>query len=297
MARTSKAKNEESTALATVDEAAALAELGEFFDEVGVDGLEDFGGEDVKIAVLLWNMRGKGKDGRSLTKDVLFNTVTEDTCESIELVFLTTKKTKRWDSFDKGLDKTVVHCESRDRVTGIMEGGATRACANCPDDGWFTDADGKATRKCGEVHNVVAIERATQKPVAIRFKKTGLKPWRQYASAYHYGGRVVVDPSTGRKVRRNVPLFAYACRLSLKMSDNDMYAIPVLEPIEQGRDDNGNPIYLMSRDEVLAYGQPARDYHEIMGEVLNVADAQTAAHDTDNVERDDAFGADDFVDG
>lgn len=287
-----------------VDEASALAELSDFFDEVGVDGLEDFGGDDVKLAVLLWNMRGKDKHGKSMTKDVLFNTITEETVESIELVFLLSKKTKRYDSFDKGLDKTIVHCDSRNRVTGIVgEGhpehapGVERNCANCPDDGWFNDKDGKAFRKCGDVHNVVAAERLTQKPVAIRFKKTGLKPWRQYASAYHYGSRTRVNPKTGKAERANVPLFCYAAKLSLKMSDNEMYAVPVLEPVEQGRDDKNNPLYMLPLDEVRAFGQVAKDYVEIMGEVLRAAEAQTAKHNDGGGERDDNLASDDFADG
>lgn len=302
--QTTKGSDADETALATIDADAALAELSDFFDEVGVDGLEDFSGEDIKLAVLLWNLRPNTKDksGEGMRKDRFFNTVTEESCDSIDLVFLVSKKTKRYDRFDNALDKTIVLCESRDRITGTTRAhpdiaeNTERPCKGCPDDGWFTNADGNPVRRCGEVHNLVAIERLTQRPIAIRFKKTGLKPWRQYASAYHYGGRVKLDKS-GRKVRANVPLFCYVVRLSLKLAENGNYATPIFEPVEQGRDKNGNGVYLMPRDEVLTYGEYARDYVEIMSEVLNVADAHTAAHDTsEGGDRDDNLSADDFKD-
>lgn len=290
------AKTKVKTDLATRSEADAMAELSDFFDAQGVDGLEEFDGEDIKISSLLWNMRGKDKDGRSMTKDVFFDTITEDTTESVDLVFLTTKKTKRWDEFDNDKDRTVVHCESVDRVTGTLADGTRRPCAGCPDDGWFTDADGKTKRKCGEVHNAVAIEVDSQRPVMIRFKKTGLKPFRQYCSAYHKGARVVVGKD-GRRTRRNVPLFAYTARLALKMSDNGMYATPVIRPVEQSKDADGNPVYLMPTEDVMTYAEHAKAWVDMMGEAMSAADKQTAAYDApDAADSGTVIDADAFAD-
>jgi len=275
-------KKKESTALATSDdsnEAAALAELEEFFDEVGFDGLEDVGGEDVKLAVKLWNMRGLGKDGRSIPRDVFFDTIDETTSDTIECVFLLTQKTKRYDSFDNALDKTIVHCESGDRITGTMSDGTRRPCNGCPDDGWFKSDEGKTFRKCGEVHNVVAIERASQKPFVIRFKKTSLKPWRKYVMAHHWGARKGRDGK-----RANVPLFVYSCGLTLKMHESGNYALPVLT-----RGD------MLARDEVLACGESAKAYVEIMGEVQKHADEHESAHASSD-RQDGSLSSEDFAD-
>lgn len=281
-------------ALAIHDDAATLAQLSDFFDTVGLDGLEDVGGEDVKLAALLWNMRGKGKDGRTLTKDVLFNTITEETAESVDVVFLLSRKTKRWDSFDNALDKTIVHCTSDDRVHGRMTDGTTRACHKCPDDGWHTSPEGKPMRKCGEVHNVVGIERLTQRPLMVRFKKTALKPWRQHLMAHHWGA--TVREIEGEKKRANVPLFCYATRVSLKMSDNGNYALPVFDRVPQGVDGQGEPTHLMPIDEIKAYGQHAKDFVEVMGEMMANADAQSSKHDTGGSESADNLPSEDFAD-
>lgn len=290
------AKANEDSSLATIDEAASLAELAEYFDSPdAVDGLEDFGGDDIKISTLLWNMRGKDKRGKTMTKDVYFDTVTEEASESIDVVMLTSKKTRRWDSFNNEKDKTEVHCQSRDNVTGVLASGETRPCDGCPDYAWFVK-DGKNVRRCGDVRNTLAIELGGQKPIMIRFKKTGLAPLRQYLSAYHYGARVAEDKKTGRMFRRNVPLFAYACRLSLKMSDKGTYAIPVLEPIEQGRNAEGEPSYLLPTRQVLDYGKAAKEWVDQMDAALAAADKQTDAFDGGDEDRPAGFNADDFVD-
>ena len=299
MAKKDTLAKSNSDALATVDETAALAELADYFDDPdggAVDGLEDFGGDDIKISTLLWNMRGKDKHGRSMTKDVYFDTVTEETSESIEVVMLTSKKTRRWDSFDNEKDKTIVHCQSRDNVTGTLANGDTRPCGGCPDYGWFTD-EGKNKRRCGDVRNTLAIETSAHKPIMIRFKKTGLNPLRQYLSAYHHGARLAVNKKTGRTERRNVPLFAYAVHLSLKMSDNGMYATPVLEPVEQGRNAEGEPVYLLPTRQILDYAEAAKAWADQMDDALTVADAQTDAYGRDDDEgAGGALGADEFAD-
>lgn len=259
------------------DESAALAELGAFFDDVGVDGLEGVGGEDIKLAVKLWNMKGLDKAGRSYPRDVFFDTVSETTADVVDCVLLLTQKTKRFDSFDNALDKTIVHCESQDRVTGTMKDGTRRPCNGCPDDGWFKDETGKTFRKCGEVHNVVGVERLTQKPFAMRFKKTALKPFRQYVMAHHWGAR----KAPGSK-RANVPLFVYGCTLRLKMHESGKYAVPVFE---RGA--------MLPPPEVRSLADVAKGYLEHMGQILASADAQAEKHSTS--ERDENIGADDFV--
>jgi len=283
-----KQRNTTSAALATssaselattgdAEESAALAELTSFFDDVGNIGLDDVGGEDIKLAVKLWNMKGLDKNGRSYPRDVFFDTISESTSDEIDAVFLLTQKTKRYDEFDNALDKTIVHCESRDRVTGTMRDGATRACKGCPDDGWFKGDDGKPHRKCGEVHNVIGVERLTGKPFAMRFKKTSLKPFRQYVMAHHWGARKTADGK-----RANVPFFVYAVRLALKMHESGKYALPVLTRGE-----------MLPKKEVLSLADSAQTYLEMVSTLLASADEQSEKHATSD--REGTITADDFV--
>lgn len=259
-------------------EAAALAELGDFFDnEVQVDGLEDVGGEDLKLAARLWNMRGLDKAGKSYPRDVFFDTISEETQEEIDCVFLLTEKSKRWDSFDNSLDKTIVHCVSPDRMTGTMADGTKRQCGGCGDDGWFQDEEGKAYRRCGEVHTAVAVEVETQRPFLIRFKKTSLKPFRNYVMQHHWGGRM-----SGGK-RKNIPLFVYSCGLSLKMHESGKYALPVL---------TRGP--MLDRETMGTMHENAKAYKEIMSQVLAHADVQDAKHSSS--ESDANLNSDDFAD-
>ena len=261
-------------------EIAALAECSEFFDQMAIDGMEDVGGEDLKLAVKLWNMKGLDSNAKAYPKDVFFDTISEETCETIETVMLLTQKSNRWDEFDNAQDKTIVFCTSEDRITGMMRAdNSTRPCKSCPDRGWFKDEKGDPKRKCGEVHTVVALERASQRPFLIRFKKTALKPFRTYVMRHHWGARVAADGS-----RKNVPLFAYSMTLSLAMDPGGLYAIPVLE---RGA--------MLSRDHMEKMHENAKAYLEIMSEVLVHADAQTAKHTTS--ERDANLSSDDFADG
>lgn len=258
-------------------EAAALAELGDFFDSVSIDGLEDVGGEDLKLGVRLWNMKGLDKSGRAYPRDVFFDTISEDTSEELDAVLLLTQKSKRWDSYNNATEKTEVHCASEDRITGTMADGTRRACLGCPDDGWFRDDEGKPYRKCGEQHTVVAVERLTQKPFLIRFKKTALKPFRNYLMQHHWGMR-----SSGGK-RANIPLFVYGCRITLAMHESGNYAVPVLT-----RGD------MLPRPDIEAMHENAQAFVEIMGEVQKHADEHESAHAAG--ESDGNLSADDFAD-
>ena len=258
-------------------EAAALAELSDFFDEVQVDGLEEVGGEDLKLAVRLWNMRGLDKAGKAYPRDVFFDTISEETQEEIDCVFLLTEKSKRWDEWDNGTEKTIVKCQSSDRLTGTTEDGTKRPCGGCEDDGWFRDEEGKAYRRCGEIHTAVAVELGTQKPFLVRFKKTGLKPFRNYVMQHHWGGRV----SGGQ--RKNIPLFVYSCGLSLKMHESGKYALPVLT--------RGT---MLDRETMSSMHESAKAYKEIMGRVLAHADAQDSKHTSS--ESDANLNSDDFAD-
>lgn len=276
------ATKKKSEALVTSDEekeAAALAELTDFFDNVDVDGMEEVGGEDVKLAVKLFNMGGLDATGNQRRKNTFFDNVTEETQDELDCVFLLTQKTHRWDQFNNAEKKTEVLCQSPDRITGTMADGTQRPCEGCTDRGWFRDDDGKPFKKCGEVHNVVGIERLTQKPFIVRFKKTNLKPWRAHLMQHHYGARQKADGSRG-----NIPLFAYSCNVRLAMHESGNYSLPVFTRGE-----------ILSRDEIQVMHESAKGYLEMMGEVLSHADSVDSKHSTDESDANLA-NSDDFAD-
>lgn len=254
-------------------EATALEELGDFFDAVSTDGMEDVNGEDIKLAVKVFNLGGVDSNGNARRKNVFFDNITEEEQDSIDCVLLLTQKTHRWDSFDNAAKETNIICDSRDRVTGLFrESGEQRSCHGCPDRGWFKNPEtGEPLRKCGEVHNVVAVETASQRPFLVRFKKTGLKPFRNYLMQHHFGARQKADGTRG-----NVPLFAYSCTLSLTMHESGNYALPVLV--------RGS---VLSRDDVMRMHESAKGYHELMGAVMQQADAAEVTNDTTQLSSDD----------
>lgn len=274
-------KKKTGTALMTSDEekeAAALAELTDFFDNVDVDGMEEVGGEDIKLAVKLFNMGGLDKTGNQRRKNTFFDNVTEDTQDEIECVFLLTQKTHRWDEYNNAEKKTDVLCSSNDRRIGIMADGTQRECEGCPDRGWFRDDEGKPFKKCGEVHNVVAIESGNARPFIIRFKKTSLKPFRQYLMKHHYGARVKGDGSRG-----NFPLYAFECKVTLRMHESGNFALPDFERLR-----------VLSPEEIKTMHENAKAYLEMMNEVLDHADSVDVKHSSD--EGDPNLSSDDFAD-
>ncbi len=268
-------------------EAAALAELSEYFDGVDVDGMGDVGGEDIALAAKVFNMGGLDKNGNARQRNVFFDTITETEQTTIECVLLLTRKSHRWDEYNNAEEKTEVHCASDDRVTGTMRlpverDGDQRTCKKCPDRGWFKDPEGKPTKRCGEVHTVVGVEHATGRPFLIRFKKTGLKPFRSYLMQHHYSARKAVNAKTGQAGRGHIPLFAYECTVALEMHSSGNYALPVLR--------RGS---MLSKDRMDEMHESARGYLEIIGEVL----AHAEVVDTKHVAVSDAgLGADDFAD-
>jgi hypothetical protein len=117
----------------------------------------------------------------------------------------------------------------------------------------------------------------TQKPFAMRFKKTALKPFRQYVMAHHWGARRAANGK-----RANIPLFVYGVTIKLKMHESGKYALPVL-----ARGD------MLGAEEVRGLAEVAKGYLEVMSTILASADAQSDKHATS--ERDENISSDDFV--
>lgn len=237
------------------DNAIALTEvhhdpLGEVIGDVELetDGLEEVGAEDIKIAVKVFNMKGTDQAGDPIPANVFFDTVQETTAKAVDAVLLTLHKSNEFRRYDEAAGKSEIVCRSMDRVTGTMNTGEERQCKGCPDAQWRTDPDtGRRTRNCGPVYNVIGIDRETRQPFVIRFKRTSLSPFQQYLNKHFLGRRVI------RGQRFNFPLFAFQTQLSLRMSDDKKYSLPVLE-----RGD------VLPREEILQCVESAKFYREVI---------------------------------
>lgn len=217
-----------STELATVDPAAtsALVTHDELdgLDDYGDDGLSQVDGDDLKLSLKIWNMKGIDPvTKRQIPADVFFDTVTETTSEHLDVVLLDLRKSREWREFLEAEKKSVIHCRSADRITGTMEDGTQRYCEGCPEAQWATTDEGKRKQRCGPVYSVAAVEVETQQLCVLRFKSTSLSVIKAHLNRHHLGRRVVAGQ------RKNYPLFAFKVRLSLKMDSGGLYALPSIE--------------------------------------------------------------------
>lgn len=283
------AKKKEQTALAPAESAAlagadteldALAALG---DDLG-DGLEDAGKDDWRLPVRLLNMKGTDGDGNPHVPNQWFDTIAERQQPSMRAVCLAMSKTREFREFDNKEDKTKTYCRSFDNVVGDVsdDGKAlglpdTLKCDGCPNYQWSTDPETKKrSRKCGDVYNTAWIDQDTGEPFVIRFRRTGIKPWKTHMQKHHLGRLI-------RKGQppRNVPLFAHVVELSAEMADGGKYALPVLKVVE--------PLPI---EEVRLFGQQSVNTKEAMGAIVEHAetiDRDSAADTQDGATRSDQF--------
>lgn len=222
MARNTRAAATDALAPMTPTAPDELAQAGLVVADDADDGLGEAGAEDIRIATKVWNMKGVGADGRKIPEDEFYDTIDQTTTPTLDAVLLYLHKTNLYSEYDNTEGKNRIVCRSFDRVTGTMENGTTRPCAGCPDDQWYTDG-GKRRKHCGPVYNVAALDRTSQLPFWLRFKRTSLPVFKQHLQKHHLGRRVV-----GRD-RRNYPLYAFGVTLRCRMSDDGKYALPVIE--------------------------------------------------------------------
>jgi hypothetical protein len=268
---------ERSTGLATTQRDELAAVIGDD-DLGGVTGLEEADSSDIRLASLVFNFGGLDKDNNQIPKNRFFNTVDETVVEKKKLALLVLHKSRAWTEFVQG-EGTKRRCASWDAVVGKMEDGTERKCEGCTDYAWRT-IDGKRTRRCTDVHNVVALDRETNQPVMVRFKKTSLDPWKGYLNKHFLGKRTV-----GTK-RVNYPLFAFETLLSLKMEKNgaNAFAVPVFERGE-----------VLSAEEIREHVESARAFREVYldREVRQVAEREDSHGDE---AADTSFDVDKFSD-
>jgi hypothetical protein len=203
--------------LALSEEQAALAELfgGEEFD---TDGLDEAGPEEVRFATLKFN-QNKVIDGDQIGKNRFLNTVTQEVKPEVRAIFLGFAKKNAWAEYVNG--KTVVHCESDDRVTGTMQDGTQRPCNGCPDARWKTIDGKRIPPKCAMAYKVVGEDLDNGgRPFRIFFRRTAEKAFKQHLTQHH----LHMMPNGG-----HVPLFAYEVRIALEMAPEGTHAVPVIE--------------------------------------------------------------------
>ena len=174
--------------------------------------------------------------------------------------------------------------------TGTMEDGSTRACEGCPDAQWRME-NGKRSRRCGEVHNIVGLERGSGELVMLR-AKTAMDPWKAFLNKFFLGKRVVGGQ------RSNVPLFAFETKLGSEMiaSKSGNYAVPVFDVV---RDAKGEP-KVLEPDDLRFLAETARGVREIcldrVREVAEGADGHDGAADDTSFEFGANVGDDRFAD-
>lgn len=205
--------------LALVD---PLADILATTDELGVTGTEELGGSAVRLPALVFNTKHVPKGSQDPIPPTRFlNSMTEEVREKVSLQVVYDHKSRSWSHFDEKQAKRVVHCRSWDGITGrVVEGvpghepGDERPCANCPDYKWRR-VDGKNTRNCGEVHNLVAIDRESGEVVMMPLRRTAIRGWLDFYQKNFYGKRAI-SQGPGKPVKRaDLPLFAAITIVSL----------------------------------------------------------------------------------
>jgi len=285
MAKHKAAEGNGSLANGEAPSSAALApvsgdELAVLLDglDISDDGLSEIGQEDIKLPTKVWNFKGLDQEGNPIAANVFYDTVTEQLARSLDLILIKLHKTREWREYVQGEGRSRVRCRSFDQVKGTMEDGTERPCEGCPDARWMDviGDDGKPRRaaKCGPVYNIFAVELATRQPCVLRFKKTSLKEIQSYLNKHHINKRTV----NGKLVGGHQPLYFYACRATLKMSDDKKYALPVLEKRET----------LSRADIAQASATCAYVTTVLLGELSKVIDQeQDAAGDTSKFPNDE----------
>lgn len=264
-------------ASATHDELAVLGDMQ--FDN---DGLDEIDNTDIRIAAKVFNFKGVDAKGRKIPEDAFYDTVDETVKEKLDAAFLHLHKSNLYSVYDNSESRTRIVCRSYDRKTGTMDDGTERKCEGCPDAVWRTE-DGKRTRNCGPVYNMFGVDRETQLPFVIRFKRTSLPVIKSYLQKHHIGRRIV------KGKRDNYPLFCFRAELSCKMSDDNKYALPVLTRGE-----------VLGPDEIKSHAENAKFLRENMFGLLEKTEEQVAASEAPDTTFDpDKFGGEtgnDFVD-
>lgn len=295
-------KSEQGAALAVVqdDDASALAAALEGFDFGLNDGLQDVDPDDIRLPVMVWNLKGKDPNNPQVLRKVneFYDTLNERTYSTLTCAFVQLQKSRAFTRFNNEKNENVIYCSSHDRVIGRMRTqhpdlpqvteGTERRCESCPDKEWQRNSAGKNVRNCDQVYGVFAthLNPETLEPTdgfLLRFKRTGLPPFKTHMQKHHIGRMML----PGGK-RANVPLYSFAVEMRLEVSDNGNYATPV---IVRGR--------VLPRQTVAILHDQAKYWSEAGEEATRAAERaerMESAADAPGASGGATLGADDFAD-
>jgi hypothetical protein len=274
-------------------ESAALSAIDDF-DFGENDGLQEIDGDDLRLPVIVWNMKGKDEKGELRRLDEFYDTLNEQAHRQLRCAFIHLHKTNAFVRFDDVKNENQYVCSSHDRVTGRLRvqhpsldlvEGTERACATCPDALWTKSSDGKNKRNCDTHYGVfgVMLDDALRPTdgFMMRFKRTSLPPFKTHLQKHHINRRQLPNGKRG-----NMPLFAFEVTMRLEVSDNGNYATPV---IERGR--------VLPKETLQVLAEQAKFFAEIGEEATRVAEKQEAMHERGEGEGATSnLRADDFAD-
>jgi hypothetical protein len=280
-------ENEQSGMAVHVSE---LDQLAQAFEGVGFDddGLKEIDSDDLRLPIIVWNMKGKDdKTGELRRLDEFYDTLNEVSYRKITCALIYLRKTRLFSRFNNETNENVIYCSSNDRVTGrarekhpdgliitkpdgtrlpVVQ-GVERACETCPDADWHQTAAGKNVRNCDQVYGVYAVHLDEHmKPIdgfMIRFKRTGLQPFKTYMQKHHLGRREMPGGKRG-----HWPLYAFACELTLEVAKNGNYATPVLTKGD-----------VLPQNTIQMLAQQAQIFAEIGDEATRAAERAEQRHE------------------
>lgn len=268
LATAEQTANSPATALArasaaelALDPLAGVLLEGDIVTDTGTEELAN----DARIPRWAFNLTTlTGDDGKpvEVRKTVFVQTVSGKVVPKLRLQVISDHKSRQWKEQREG--KGVVLCSSWDNVTGRMpETNVERPCLGCPDFAWSKNEKGENKRRCGEVHNVFALDLDTLDVAILSVKKTAIRSWKDYYSKYFHKQRGVRGPDgTLRKV--DLPFFARETivELELKTRGAESWAVPVFR---------AGPV--LERAQVLDGHTLARDCRETLFAAAAKSDA------------------------
>lgn len=272
--------------------------FGDLPDDQIVTGVEDSEMAPFRFRLKVMNFRGQAKNGRACPVDAIFDTQDELPQEKLHARLLVVRDSREWRTYSEKEKRGTTHCRSYDLKLGVMADGRTRPCGeSCPDYQWVTTEDGKRSKNCADVRNVVGLE--TDGPDAspvidpdklfmIRFKKVTLKPWQKFRAARIDRKRKILRG--GKMFLANLPLYTQAVTISMKPDNGGNYALPEIEV---------GPY--LDKSLIGSFNELAETIQTLQSEIERAAeqdhesDTDTADRPNPNDFRDDAYH-DDVVD-
>lgn len=175
----------------------------------------------------LYNRKGMTAGGVRISPDVFWDSVYDTVQPRLDCIMVLATRTRAWFKWSNAAKRNDFFCTSKDAITGTLEStGKQRKCGDtCPDTKWYKDEEGKMVVNCTEVRTVLCVDAERYEPFLLRFQKTSTRTLTQYI-ARHHDGRL---KPKGSLKRYNLPLYAHHCTITLELSENGNFAVPVLE--------------------------------------------------------------------